>query len=349
MSIYVTYVKDMGLDLGDIIPATPRKLEDFRGKAVAVDAFNSLYQFLAIIRQPDGTPLKDSRGRVTSHLSGLLYRTSNLLQVGIKPVFIFDGKPPKRKAKTIKLRAQVKERAEKEWQKALEVGDMEKARSKAMQTSRLTEDMANQSKNLIKLMGIPLVQAPGEGEAQASYMAAIGVVFAAASQDYDSLLFGAPTLIRNLAVTGRRKLPRKNIYVDVQPEEVNSQSVLATLNISREKLIEMGILIGTDFNDGVRGVGPKKALNLVKKYSSFDVILDTLGVQIEGAEEIKDLFMNPNVIKEFELQWDNPDQNGIKEMLCGEHNFSEDRVSGAIEKIVDAGKLRRQKSLDQWF
>ncbi len=342
-------MEDMGLDLGDIIPATPRKLEDFRGKTVAIDAFNSLYQFLAIIRQPDGTPLKDSRGRVTSHLSGLLYRTANLLQAGMKPVFIFDGKPPKRKAKTIKLRTQVKERAEKEWQEALEVGDLEKARSKAMQTSRLTEDMTNQSKTLIELMGVPSVQAPSEGEAQASYMAAVGAVFAAASQDYDSLLFGAPTLIRNLAVTGRRKLPRKNVYVDVEPEEVDSQSVLSTLNISREKLVEMGILIGTDFNEGVRGVGPKKALNLVKKYPSLDVILETLGVQIEEAEEIKDLFLNPDVIKEFELHWDDPDLDGIRVMLCGEHNFSEERVSGAIEKIVDASKLRRQKSLDQWF
>jgi len=283
----------MGIDLGAIVEASPRKLDDFLGKAMAVDAFNALYQFLSIIRQPDGTPLKDSKGRITSHLSGLLYRSANILHAGIKLVYVFDGEPPKLKAHTIEARAEVKRKAEKEWKKALEMGDLERARSKAMQTSRLTDEMVSQSKRLIELMGIPYIQAPSEGEAQASEMALKGDVFAVASQDYDSLLFGAPILIRNLAITGKRKLPRKNVYVDIVPEEVSLQSVLKILGITREQFVDLGILIGTDFNQGIKGIGPKKALTLLKRHSTLDAILSDLGVEIENAKEIREFFLNP--------------------------------------------------------
>jgi len=339
----------MGLDLGAIIPATPRTLDDFRGKSVAVDAFNALYQFLAIIRQPDGTPLMDSHRRVTSHLSGLLYRTTNLLQAVIRPVYVFDGEPPKLKAKTIAARVEVKQRAEREWQEALEEGDLQKARSKAMQTSRLTAEMVTESKKLMELMGLPWVQAPSEGEAQASDMAAKGAVFAAASQDYDSLLFGAPILIRNMAVTGRRKLPRKNVYVDVEPEQVDAAAGLASLSITREQLVDLGILIGTDFNEGVRGIGPKKALNLIRQCSTLEEALHRLGVEIENARELRYIFLTPRVTTEYSLQWSDPDPEGIRRLLCDEHDFSTERVGGAIRKMIEAAKLRQQKSLDQWF
>ena len=339
----------MGLNLGDIVKATPKKIEDFRGKVVAIDAFNTLYQFLAIIRQPDGTPLKDRRGEVTSHLSGLLYRTANLMQSGVSPVFVFDGEPPKLKAKTIKDRAEVKQRAEREWKEALEEGDLQRARSKAMQTSRLTAEMVDQTKRLIELMGLPMVQAPGEGEAQASAMAAKGDVFAAASQDYDSLLFGAPTLIRNLTITGRRKLPRKNVYIDVEPEQVELDSTLSGLGITREQLVDMGLLIGTDFNEGVRGVGPKKALNLIREYGTLEKAMERLGVQIENAIEIREIFLRPLMTADYSLQWRDVDTDGVKRLLCEEHDFSADRVTVALEKMSEAARSRKQRSLDQWF
>jgi len=339
----------MGLNLGDVVKVTPKKIEDFRGKVIAIDAFNTLYQFLAIIRQPDGTPLKDRRGEVTSHLSGLLYRTANLMQSGISPVFVFDGEPPKLKAKTIKDRAEVKQRAEREWKEALEEGDLQKARSRAMQTSRLTAEMVDQSKRLIELMGLPTVQAPGEGEAQASAMAAKGDVFAAASQDYDSLLFGAPTLIRNLTITGRRKLPRKNVYVDVEPEQVELDSTLSSLGITREQLIDMGVLIGTDFNEGVRGVGPKKALNLMKECGTLERAMEKLGIQIENAMEIRQIFLKPPVTPDYSLQWRDVDTDGVKGLLCEEHDFSPERVTVALEKMSEAARSRKQRSLDQWF
>src|SRR3990172_331579 len=217
----------MGINLSDVVTLEPRRLEDFSGEVLAIDAFNTLYQFLAITRQPDGTPLMDRQGRITSHLSGLIYRLSNFVAAGIRPAFVFDGEPPRLKAHTLAARGEAKRRAEREWREAVEIGDLPTARTKAMQTSRLTDEMIDQSKRLLGLLGIPWVQAPGEGEAQASAMARNGIAYAAASQDFDALLFGSPRLVKNLAISGRRQLPRKEGFVDVQPEENELEATLA--------------------------------------------------------------------------------------------------------------------------
>ena len=338
----------MGINLADIVSSEPRALEDFSGQVLAIDAFNTLYQFLAIIRQPDGTPLMDHQGRVTSHLSGIIYRVSNFVAAGIKPAFVFDGEPPRLKARTIVARGEIKRRAEREWREAVEIGDLATARTKAMQTSRLTTEMVDQSKRLLDLLGIPWVQAPAEGEAQASAMARTGVAYAAASQDFDSLLFGSPRLVKNLAITGRRKLPRKDIYVDVQPEEISLEATLANLGITREQLVDMGLLIGTDFNEGVKGIGPKKALALIKKHGALERALDELGVEIESKDEVREIFLKPNVLPEVDLRFRDPDADGVRRMLCDEHDFSPDRINAALAKFGSARSEQKQRSLDTW-
>jgi len=338
----------MGINLADIVISEPRTLEDFSGKVLAIDAFNTLYQFLAIIRQPDGTPLMDHQGRVTSHLSGIIYRVSNFVAAGIQPAFVFDGEPPRLKARTIQARGEIKRRAEREWREAVEVGDLATARTKAMQTSRLTEEMVDQSKRLLELLGIPWIQAPAEGEAQASAMAKSGVAHAAASQDFDSLLFGSPRLVKNLAISGRRKLPRKEVYVDVQPEEISLEATLSNLGITREQLVDMGLLIGTDFNEGVKGIGPKKALALIKKHGSLEPALEELGVEIESKDEVREIFLKPNVLPNVELQFRDPDADGVRRMLCDEHDFSVDRIHAALEKFGSARSEQKQRSLDSW-
>ena len=338
----------MGINLSDVVILVPRTLDDFAGKVLAVDAFNTLYQFLAIIRQPDGTPLMDRQGRVTSHLSGLIYRLSNFVAAGIKPAFVFDGEPPRLKARTIEGRVEVKKRAEVEWKEALEIGDLATARTKAMQTSRLTGEMVEQSKRLLELLGIPWIQAPAEGEAQASAMARAGIAHAAASQDFDSLLFGSPRLVKNLAISGRRKLPRKEVFVDVQPEEIELEATLANLGITREQLVDMGLLIGTDFNEGVRGIGPKKALALIKKHGTLEGALAELKVDIESKDEVREIFLHPNVREDVEIQFRDPDPEGVRLMLCNEHDFSRDRIDTALEKLVAARSSQKQRSLDGW-
>jgi flap endonuclease-1 len=344
----------VGVQLGDLIPRRKISLQDLSGKTIAIDAFNTLYQFLSIIRGQDGRPLMDGKGRVTSHLSGLLYRTSSLVEFGILPCYVFDGEPPKLKRPEIIRREQVKRVAMVKYQKALEEGRMEDVRTYAQATSRLRDYMVSDAQNLLSLMGIPWVQAPSEGEAQAAHMAAKGDVYAAASQDYDSLIFGAPVLVRNIAISGRRKLPRKNAYVEVEPEIVELQTTLTQLKIDRTKLVYLGILVGTDYNsDGIPGVGPKTALKLVSQYGSFPEIREHLkdkGVFPVDPEDLVKLFLKPEVTDNYQLRWVAPDIEGVVSFLCNERDFSRDRVMKALERIGPGlRKAEERPTLEKWF
>jgi len=346
-------VQVLGVNLRDLVPKTTVDLTSLSGKSIAIDAYNALYQFLAIIRQPDGTPLKDRTGRVTSHLSGLLYRTSNLVEMGIKVVYVFDGVPPTLKEVEIKRRARVKEEALVKYEKALQEGKVEEARMYAQMTSRLKDYMADDAKRLLKLLGIPWVQAPSEGEAQAAHLAKKHDADFCASQDYDSLLFGAPQLIRNVTISGRRKLPKKNVYVEVVPEVVELGKVLGELGITHEQLVDVGILVGTDFNpEGVRGIGPKTALQLIKEHGSLEKALPVL----KGAEfpvepqRIRNIFLHPEVTDNYPLVWREPDVDGVVEFMCGERDFDEERVRRALDKMgVGIKKVKGATTLEQWF
>ncbi len=343
----------MGVNLRDLVPKVTVKLQDLNGKSIAIDAYNALYQFLAIIRQPDGTPLKDSTGRITSHLSGLLYRTSNLVEMGIKPIYVFDGTPPTLKEVEIKRRMKAKEEALIKYEKALKEGKIEEACTYAQATSRLKDYMAEDSKHLLDLMGIPWVQAPSEGEAQAAHIVKRGDADYCASQDYDSLLFGAPRLVRNVTISGRRKLPGRNVYIEVAPEIVELEAVLKECGITHEQLIDVGILIGTDFNpNGVKGLGPKTALKLIKEYGSIEEAFPHL----ENAEfpveprKIREIFLHPKVTDNYRIEWREPDDGGVVDFICRQRDFSENRVRKALEKMRRGiKKLRGKTTLERWF
>jgi flap endonuclease-1 len=343
----------LGVNLRGIVPIAPVKLEDLSGKSIAIDAYNALYQFLAIIRQPDGTPLKDSRGKVTSHLSGLLYRTSNLVEMGIKPIYVFDGIPPVLKAVEIERRRQVKVEAAVRYEKAVAQGKIAEARMYAQAATSMKDYMEDDSKRLLDLMGLPWVQAPSEGEAQAAHMTKRGDADYCASQDYDSLLFGAPKLLRNVTVSGRRKLPNKNIYVDVVPEVVELNNVLKSCGITYEQLIDIGILIGTDFNpDGIKGLGPKTALKLIKQHGTLENALPHIKNAEFPAEpqRIRDIFLHPKVTDNYKLEWKEPNAEGIVDFLVREKDFSEDRVRKALEKMrAGAKELKGKTTLEKWF
>ena len=343
----------MGVDLRDLVPKKTIKLEELSGKSLAIDAYNALYQFLAIIRQPDGTPLKDNSGRVTSHLSGLLYRTSNLLELSIKPVYVFDGAPPALKEVEIKRRMKVKEEALVRYERALKEGKVQEARVYAQATSHLKDYMTEDSKKLLGLMGVPWIQAPSEGEAQAAHLAKRGHADYCASQDYDSLLFGAPKFVRNITISGRRKLPSKNMYVEVIPEVVELDQVLKECGITYEQLIDVGVLIGTDFNpDGIRGLGPKTALKLIKEHGSLEQALP----HVKNAEfpvepqRIREIFLHPKVTDNYRLEWLDPDVEGVVDFICRGRDFSEDRVRKALEKIQNGvTKQKGRTTLEKWF
>jgi flap endonuclease-1 len=344
----------MGVNLRDLVTPVAVSLEELKGKVLAVDGYNALYQFLAIIRQPDGTPLKDSRGRITSHLSGIFYRTANLLEAGVKPVYVFDGKPPELKTKEIEKRIEVKEKAVVEYKAALERGDMVAARKAAQATSRLTVEMVGQAKDVLAALGVPWIQAPSEGEAQATFMTKKGDAWATVSQDYDSLLFGAPRLIRNLTISGRRKLPNKPVYIDIEPEIVKLEDILLELKITRDQLIDIGILLGTDFNpDGFRGIGPKKALKAIEEFGSLKAVIEQKKVEADPTidfDAIRDIFLNPETTDEYHLEWRGIDGERVKEILCNSFDFSLERIEAALQRIQKTSKeVRKQPSLERWF
>jgi flap endonuclease-1 len=343
----------LGVNLRDIVPKKVVKLEDLSGKSVAIDAFNAIYQFLSIIRQPDGTPLQDSSGKVTSHLSGLLYRTSNLVEMGIKPIYVFDGAPPIFKREEIERRKQIKVEATVHYDKAVAKGDTAKMRMFAQATTSMKNYMKEDSQKLLELMGLPWIRAPSEGEAQAAHMTRKGETDYCASQDYDSLLFGAPLLLRNVTISGKRKLPSKNIYVDIVPEVISLKDVLKECGITYEQLIDVGILIGTDFNpDGIKGLGPKTALKLIKQHGTLGNALP----HIKNAEfphpptEIREIFLHPDITDNYKLEFREPDVEGIVDFLVREKEFSEDRVRKALEKM-QAGTIKQKgkTTLEKWF
>ncbi len=340
-------------NIKELFQGTPIEIDHLKQKKLAVDAFNIIYQFLASIRGYDGSLLSDGEGTITSHLTGLLYRNARLLERGVKLVYVFDGEPSKLKREEIKRRAAVKAKAREELEEALERGDMERARTVAQRTSKLTKPMVEDSKKLLKLLGIPIVEAPQEGEAQAAYLVQQKKVWGVASQDYDSLLFGSPTLIRNLTLSGRRKLPRSNRFITVNVEAYHQHELLQTLDISREQLIDMSILIGTDFNpDGIKGIGPKTAYKLIKEHGNLETVLEKDDKVVLDADygAIRDIFLKPVVSKEFELNFEPIDIEGAIEFLCDERGFSKDRVFGTLQKAKKGQDTAlKQKSLDSFF
>jgi flap endonuclease-1 len=344
----------LGTKLGDIIKAETIALRDLTDRRIAVDAFNTLYQFLSIIRQPDGTPLKDRQGRVTSHLSGLFYRNLNLLEHGIQPLYVFDGISPELKTKEIERRRTIRKEAYKEWKQAQAEGRIEDARKAAQASSRLSTYMIEDAKKLLDALGIPVIQAPSEGEALAAQMAREGLVWASASQDNDSLLYNCPKMIRNLSISGRRRISRSKSYKTIHPELIDLSTNLKILNITREQLIDIAILVGTDYNDKVKGIGPKTALKLILKHGKLEAVELAKETQFDFPyEDIRKIFLDPPTLQLKPPKWSNPQPDRIMEILHEEHDFSKARVQRALQKLDDALKELRegtqQSSLSEFF
>ncbi len=327
----------MGVNLSDLTEPKSMEMEDLRGKKVAIDTYNIVYQFMSAIRQPDGYPLCDSKGRTTSHLTGLLHRTASLIEAGIEPVFVFDGKPHPLKQATLDGRKERREKAEQEWKDAVERGDMKTAHTKAQQTSRMTDEVKESAKELIRYMGLPIVDAPSDGEQEAAYICRRKDVWATASQDFDSLLFGTPVLLRNLTMTGRRKVPGKDIYREIKTEVIDSEEFLRNLGISREQLVDMCILMGTDFNTGIKGIGPKKALKLVRDNGDLESVLRKIGEDIPDYQEIRGIFLDYEGSDDYSVEHGPLDRQAVVDMLTS-YDFSADRVNSALDRIESARK-----------
>lgn len=312
----------MGVNLSDLAVIEPVTLEFLAGKTLAVDALNMIYQFLGNIRQADGTPLMDSKGNVTSHLSGLFYRNVSLMEKGLKLIYVFDGKPPEAKRSEIDSRNAARSDAKEKWEAALKEGRLEEAKKYAQRSSVVNDEMIDESKKLLTAMGIPVVQAACEGEAQCAKICQDGKAFATVTQDFDALLFGSPRTVRNLSVS---------------KSEVLQMMELTKQKYTREQFITMGILVGTDYNPGgVHGIGPKKALQMLEKYKTLEEIQKNVEWKFDlSMQELYEFFITPLVEEKYEIKFSRPDRELVKKILCEEHGFSEERVGKGIDKLEE--------------
>lgn len=340
----------MGVLLTPILKREQTSFKALYGKSFAVDASIELHQFLALIRKPDGSLFTDPKGRVTSHLIGLLTRTSRLItDYKLRPVFVFDGRPNPLKRATIEARRKVQKTAQREYVQAIAAKDYSRAWSKVVMTGRVTGEVLSDAKRLLSLMGIPWLEALEDGEAQASFMAAKGDVWAVGSKDYDCLLFGAPILARYLTLTGREYLPSKKTSRPLIPELVNLAHNLAALGISREQLVDLALLVGTDFNEGVTGIGPKKGLALIRKYGAAENFPTEIRNELpDDLNPVRNIFLHPRVTQNYSLSREKPNPDGLIAFLSEERAFSRDRVQKVADKLVQS-QTESDSQLGKWL
>ncbi len=334
----------MGLQIGDIVPRREIEFKELKGKVIAIDAFNALYQFLSSIRQQDGTPLMDSESRITSHLSGLFYRNVALLSEGIKLIYVFDGEYHVLKGKTHEIRNNAKAIAREKYDQAVNEDDIDGMAKYARGFLKLNQEMIDESKELLEAMGIAILQAPGEGEMQAAELVKSGQAYAVGSQDYDAIAVGGKRLIQNLTLARKRKTRSGDVYIS--PEMIDYEKVLNELGVDGDQLISLAILVGTDFNPGgVKGIGPKKALALVKQKKYPVQIFKEIEERLDfNWQEVFEIFKKPNVSKEI-VSFPKIDEDKIKEVLVKKHDFSAERVEKQLEKLRELKSKSAQKTL----
>jgi len=318
--------KNMGTNLRKLVTPTEIDIASLRHKTLAVDAHNQIYQFLSVIRQPDGEYLRTSDGKVTSHLLGLLPRTANLLNRGIKLAYVFDGLPPQLKEQTIRSRSDRKSDAAEKLAQAKEAGATAEMKKYAARTARLTPEIIDSSKRFLKAIGVPVIQAPSEADAQTALMVQKGGCYAAASTDYDTLLHGSPRLVRRLSKSQR---------ATSGPELLVLEDILDTLGISHDELIAIAIMMGTDYHPrGIRGIGPKRGLKLVKQ-NDIPKAFDRAGCDFDW-QAIMGLYQDMETEEDYSVLWEPPNNEAIRVMLVDEYEFSEDTVEKRIDELEDA-------------
>ena len=336
----------MGINISTIIPKREIFLDDLKNKKLAVDASQMLYQFLSSIRQQDGTPLMDSNENITSHLMGISTRIPNLMEKGLKLAFVFDGSSPLLKIHEKEQREHKKQLAEEKLEKAKEEGDEKLMMRYSKQSIRLSKEIIGETKELVQALGLPIIQAPSEAEAQCAFLNEKDDVEFTCSSDFDSLLYGAPRLVRNLTASTRKRLP-SGAYVSINPELIELKNVLENLGINQDQLIILAILIGTDYNEGISKVGPKTALKLVKQYKDFDELFKEVKAEFNW-KQVYATFKNMPIIKNYQLKWKTPDIEKIKEILVERHDFNEERVNKNLERITKV-KNKSNEILNKWF
>ncbi|MDD4983690.1 MAG: flap endonuclease-1 [Candidatus ainarchaeum sp.] len=346
-------MRKMGCDLGDILTKNEIKLSDLKNKKLGFDAYNTIYQFLSSIRDQYGNPLQNEKGQITSHIVGLFYRMSSILDTGVKPIFVFDGKPLDEKITVIKKRNEIRDIAKEKHREAMAAEDYENARKFGKQAMRITPEIVTESKELLEAFGIPCIDAIHDGEAQLAVMNEKGLLDGCISQDFDVLLFGGKNLYRNITISGKKKANGKSYSVTVSPEHLNLRESLEKQGLTREKLIWIAILIGNDFNEKAPKVGPKTALKLVLKHSSLEDIYKELEYSPNyDYKKVYEIFEKPDykAVKEKDIQNTEPDLEKLTNLLVDKYSFSKERVESTLNKLKQKEKEEKaQPKLNRWF
>lgn len=320
------------------------------GRKVAIDASMSLYSFLIAVRS-GGEQLMSDTGETTSHLMGMFYRTLRIVDNGIKPLYVFDGAPPKLKSGELAKRFQRKSEAQEQHEEAKETGTAEEVERFSRRTVRVTKEHNAEAQRLLKLMGVPYIVAPTEAEAQCAVLARAGKVYAAASEDMDTLTFNAPVLLRHLTFSEQRKEPIQEIHLD---------RVLEGLDFDLNQFIDMCILLGCDYLDPVKGIGPKNAHALIKEHKTLEKVVEHIEKTSKYTlpedwpyQEARLLFQEPDVraadAPECDFKWEAPDVEGLVKFLVEEKGFSEDRVRSAATRLQKNLKSGQQSRLEGFF
>lgn len=335
--------------IADIAPQAIKEneIKNYFGRKIAIDASMVLYQFLIAVRS-EGAQLTSVSGETTSHLMGIFYRTIRLLENGIKPVYVFDGKPPEMKSGELTKRTEKREEAQKELTKATESGDTADIEKFTRRLVKVTKEHSREAKELLELMGVPYVDATSEAEAQCAALVKAGKVYAVATEDMDALTFGTNVLVRHLTFSEARKMP---------VQEIHYAKVLHGLQLTSDEFIDLCILMGCDYCDTIRGIGPKRAIELIVKHRSIENIIKTLDSSKYPIpenwlyKEARNLFKDPEIIdpETIDLKWRDPDEEGLVKYLCGERQFSEDRVRSGTKKIMKSKTTATQGRLDSFF
>ncbi|EFO62244.1 Flap structure-specific endonuclease [Giardia lamblia P15] len=334
----------------EVAPAavSKRLIQHYCNKVIAIDASVMLYQFITTITSGDGAALANSSGEVTSHLVGLLAKVIRMAEAGIKPIFVFDGKPPEDKQGELEKRRQAREAAELEQQKAEEEGNLERAKQLSRRTVKVTQQHCKQAERLLDVLGIPYIIAAGEAEAQCVAMAKERLCEGVASSDLDVLAFGSPCLIRNLAQGGDREIM-----------EINLNIVLKELGFSYDEFLDLCILCGCDYANSLEGIGPKTAYKLIVKHRSIEEVLAAdQGKLAEKAlnwpyVRARELFKNPEIIdpKEIKktLKWKPVNRSEAMQFLVEEMEFDREATEKKLDKLVAARKRPKQCTIDSFF
>ncbi|NXA13687.1 FEN1 endonuclease, partial [Sapayoa aenigma] len=335
--------------IADVAPGAVREhdIKSYFGRKVAIDASMSMYQFLIAVRQ-GADALHAEDGEATSHLVGMFYRTVRMVENGIKPVYVFDGKPPTLKSGELAKRTERRAEAEKQLREAREAGEEEGVEKYSKRLVKVTPQHAQECKRLLALMGIPYVEAPGEAEASCAALAKAGKVYAAATEDMDCLTFGSPVLMRHLTASEAKKLPIQEFHLG---------RILQDMQLTLEQFVDLCILLGCDYCGSIRGIGPKRAVELIREHKSIDGILRRLDTGKYPLpenwlhREAQKLFLEPEVVdpEAVELRWGEPDEERLVEFLCGEKQFSEERIRNGVRRLSKSRQGSTQGRLDDFF